>query len=478
LVKIEKGEEPAGQEPSAQEPQAAEVPKAVEPVASAPTPEPTTEDPAAEKQKIEKILSSIDLILKNMVAKSGKGVLKTKKYAEYVGLRDKYTTKLAAFDNNGAAGDASTTPPQAPGSGNPPMHPDQTPWEVKSKTSGKSGYIDYIDPKTAEAHVTFHDGSFAWVNTDDIDPVGDWHQKALVAQGLAQMSGDPVVANSSGEVDHPESIYRPEWQPSPAMLKTAATLLKHFGSIETARQAIDKARWDPQYKGKRKELYGLARTLNAVAEKAKEKQAPQTTEPYTGPKKNDPEYTKQRVLAMSPADRKKRADVLAKMGQSEFPDEKPKEEPQATPPQSAGDKADAYIKKTLEKRAAERAAGIPLPTPEPIKEPSPDEIISARNADADKWVQDSGGDIKKALEGVKKRWSEHDKDYIKISSSPSLAKKVPGKLSYAYREMQRYHDIIQILKQRLANPERPKDDEPSGPENPDFNDYKHNAPDE
>lgn len=152
------------------------------------------------KQKIEKVLKSLDIQAK-VIQMRGKHALKTKAWQNVQNQIAKHRDALVAADkhqpststetpppppqttpltgepevpgapstpvDNGVR--TSVKPPQEPGKGNPPLQQNGDPWEVD--VDGKRGYIDTIEKDRDEAHVTFHDGSYAWVRTDKLKPV-------------------------------------------------------------------------------------------------------------------------------------------------------------------------------------------------------------------------------------------------------------------------------------------------------------------
>jgi hypothetical protein len=232
LVKVTGGEAPQGEEPAADEPEqptAGGTPPEQPPTAppAPPAPEEPEGDPSmhpeaastlnqyissaggnenAAKVKIEKVLHSLDNQMK-IIKMRGKHAMKTtafkknqdqiKKHRDALALLAKSQPAQSTDDipappapntpvtnapevpgvggepeaSGGYIDKASTTPPQAPGSIQPPTKPNGDPWRVQNKHNGKPGYIDIIDNDKDEAHVSYDDGSFEWVRTNDISPV-------------------------------------------------------------------------------------------------------------------------------------------------------------------------------------------------------------------------------------------------------------------------------------------------------------------
>jgi hypothetical protein len=203
-----------------------------------------------------------------------------------------------------------------------------------------------------------------------------------------------------------------------------------------------------------------------------------TKEPYTGPKQNDPEYTRSRVQAMNPADQRARRDQLSRMGQSEFPD---------TPKVSLSDDDISYFSNLLKRSASidtaigsfDRMINDPKSIyhkgdekaiqnlknrrqqliaikndPELLKKvqsystkPAPEDRSKSIEIDAQKFIDRAGGDLDKALQLVQDRWSHYDKEVIRRSSG-SRADKTPHQLEADKGMMQLLHDIAKVIKQK------------------------------
>jgi hypothetical protein len=228
-----------------------------------------TGSPEAAQEKLEKLLHSLDVVARTIEMR-GRHAKKTQKWQQNQNQIKKHRDALYLLQNQQPVHSDDTTPPPPnggteltaepevpptppppsapaqeppgkPGSIDPPLQKNGDPWEVE--VDGKRGYIDVIEKDRDEAHITFHDGSYGWFRTNELNPVNKIGASAAQEQPAptkAQEAADKIMTQA-GDID--------------SAIKFAMERMQHYNKEVTRRSSKGKAAHAPTQLQAAKSMY-------------------------------------------------------------------------------------------------------------------------------------------------------------------------------------------------------------------------------